>query len=103
MHFWTSLIQVPHCRPPSWSEGRLDELLCKYVSHCFNYCNLDPNGLTHNRFVDRNMFMRYIGGGISHLEQFSSGNDGDKDLAVQSDDCMEVEKVSGLQPTTHWH
>ena len=70
----------------------MDELLCKYVSHCFNYCNLDPNGLTHNRFVDRDMFMQYIGGGIGHLEQFSLGNDGDEDPAVQRNDCVEVEK-----------
>ena len=38
------------------------------------------------------MFMRYIGGGIGHLEQFSFGNDGNEDPAVQSDDCVEVEK-----------
>ena len=36
--------------------------------------------------------MWYIGGGIGHLEQFSSSNNGNKDPVVQSDDCVEVEK-----------
>ena len=69
----------------------MDEFLYKYVSYCFNHCNIDPNDHTHNRFVDRDMFMRYLDGGIGHPEQFSS-NDGDEGLVIQTDDCIEVEK-----------
>ena len=38
------------------------------------------------------MFMRYLGGGIGHLEQFSTDNDGDEEPAIQSDDYEEIEK-----------
>lgn len=36
--------------------------------------------------------MLYLGGGIGHLEQFSSENNGDKDLAMQSNNYAEIEK-----------
>ena len=38
------------------------------------------------------MFMRYLGRGIGHLEQFSTDNDGDEEPAIQSDDYEEIEK-----------
>ena len=38
-----------------------------------------PQFLLDRRFVDRDMFMRYFGRGIGHLEQFPPANNGDED------------------------
>lgn len=39
----------------------------------------------HYSFVDRDMFMRYMGGGIGHLEQFPPANNDDEDTAGHED------------------
>ena len=38
--------------------------------------------LTRHSFVDRDMFMRYMGGGIGHLEQFPPAHNDDEDTTA---------------------
>jgi len=50
--------------------------------------------LTRYSFVDRDMFMRYLGGGIGHLEQFPPANNDSEGVAAQEDNGEEIEEIN---------
>jgi len=49
-------------------------------------------------FVDRDMFMRYLGGGIGHLEQFPPADNDSEDTIVDTDGCEETEEINVDNP-----
>jgi hypothetical protein len=51
--------------------------------------------LIRHSFVDRDMFMRYLGGGIGHLEQFPPAHKHDGNTAEDERDDFTIARTSG--------